>query len=209
MCVCWFVCICCCLNAYLCVSLLSHNVGYWTTELSPATKRGKFVEFVKLTRPQSSFIWILLSIKHCLADLWPLVSIIGPPAAMSTGHSLSVSSSTTHTYTKTSTCVCDSVMNPWRISAYVLFFIVLHGRSELLLQSLPQNILKKNHHNLTFLLVFQMQKDCFSLPAFKATMTIFLYSNGAKKYVYISLYIIISMQVWLGCSNSPCCCNVE
>ena len=49
-----------------------------------------------------------------------------------------------------------------------------------------KKILRKNHHNLTFLLVFQMQKECFSLPAIKATMTLFLYTNGAKKkYIYI------------------------
>ena len=53
-------------------------------------------------------------------------------------------------------------------------------------KSLPEKILRKNHHNLTFLLVFQMQKECFSLPAIKATMTLFLYTNGAKKkYIYI------------------------
>lgn len=50
-----------------------------------------------------------------------------------------------------------------------------------------------------------MQKECFSLPAIKATMTLFLYSKWGKKYIYISLYINIYTQMWLGCSNSPCC----
>lgn len=32
-------------------------------------------------------------------------------------------------------------------------------------------------------LVFQMQKECFSLPANKATITLFLYTNGKKVYL--------------------------
>lgn len=48
---------------------------------------------------------------------------------------------------------------------------------------------------LSFFLFFQMQKECFSLPAIKATITLFLYTNGAKKYIYMNLYIHIFMQM--------------
>lgn len=42
---------------------------------------------------------------------------------------------------------------------------------------------------ISFFVVFQMQKECFSLPAIKATITLFLYTNGAKKiYLYESIY---------------------
>lgn len=33
----------------------------------------------------------------------------------------------------------------------------------------------------------------------------FCIQKWGKKYIYISLYINIYMQIWLGCSNSPCC----
>lgn len=41
-----------------------------------------------------------------------------------------------------------------------------------------------------------MQKECFSLPAIKATITLFLYTNGAKKiYLYESIYKYIHANV--------------
>lgn len=44
-----------------------------------------------------------------------------------------------------------------------------------------------------------MQKECFSLPANKATITLFLYTNGKKKkYIYKNLYINVVMQILVG-----------
>lgn len=50
-----------------------------------------------------------------------------------------------------------------------------------------------NHHNLYFL-VFQMQKECLSLPAVKATKHYFFNRNGAKTYTYMNQCINIFMQ---------------
>lgn len=59
------------------------------------------------------------------------------------------------------------------------------------------------HHNpFPLSLVFQMQKECFSLPAIKATITLFLYTNGKKKYMYMNLYTNIFMQMWSGWINT-------
>lgn len=119
-----------------------------------------------------------------------------------TAHSPSVSPSDTHTETHTHTtntpsylCVCGSMIDLLRIFwdfffVFFFFFFALLCTAwtirVIVTKSLPEKILRKNHHNLTFLLVFQMQKECFSLPAIKATMTLFLYTNGAKKkYIYI------------------------
>lgn len=60
-------------------------------------------------------------------------------------------------------------------------------------QSLPGNISKGNHHNLYFL-VFQMQKECLSLPAVKATKHYFFNRNGATTYIYMNRCINIFMQ---------------
>lgn len=54
------------------------------------------------------------------------------------------------------------------------------------------------HHYPALSLVFQMQKECFSLPANKATITLFFYTNGKKKYIYKNLYINVVMQILVG-----------
>lgn len=56
--------------------------------------------------------------------------------------------------------------------------------------------LKKNGHFLIFFPVFQMQKECFSLPVIKATIRLFLYFTGAKNiYLYMPLYQYIHANV--------------
>lgn len=121
---------------------------------------------------------------------------------MWTAHSPFLPQTHTHTHTNifcVCVCVCDSVIDIWRIfwtfffSPFLLFF-VLHGWSKLLyrlcIYSLPEKDFKEiTIILLSFFLVFQMQKECFSLPAIKATITLFLYTNGAKKKnLYESIY---------------------
>lgn len=111
--------------------------------------------------------------------------------------SITISPSSTHTNTS-STCVCvgfcyRSLKDFWP------FFICLFFSfcSSLYCMDEPSYCDKSSGKDfkeiiriiISFFVVFQMQKECFSLPAIKATITLFLYSNGAKKiYLYESIY---------------------
>lgn len=90
-------------------------------------------------------------------------------------------------------CVCDQSLRDF-FFCFSLFF-VLHGQD-----IVSKSSRKDFEEKITLIFLYfsssKMQKECSSLPAIKATMTLFLYSNGAKKiYLYISLYEYIHAKV--------------
>lgn len=109
-------------------------------------------------------------------------------------------------------CVCvwgcgrDSVKNSWRIFVFISIFLALLCTAWTIWVIVTKSS-RKDFMELTIILlsrslVFQMQKECFSLPAIKATITLFLYTNGKKKYMYMNLYTNIFMQMWSGWINT-------
>lgn len=111
--------------------------------------------------------------------------------------SITISPSSAHTNTSP-TCVWDSAIDPWRIldPFFRLFFLsallCTAWTIQVVVTSLPEKDFKEIIRILIpFLVVFQMQKECFSLPAIKATITLFLYTKGAKNisiWIYIKIY---------------------
>lgn len=140
------------IRAYI---LLSHNVGHWTTELS--------LQREESCAHQCGFSNLLLLISHnppaltcqsktdgLTSDIWSLNRIlIGSLAARGLLiHCLSLKHTQTHLLP---VCVwfCDRSLEGffWLfIFVFLIFllFFVLHGRSELLWQSLPEKILRKS-----------------------------------------------------------------
>lgn len=150
MCVCWFD-VFILLLKYISVSvLLSHHVENWTIQLNLPWEEKQARHDCGVSNlflpnpPQSSSTH--LSIEDQLIDLWPLISsreFNWLTSSTWTAYSVSLSLQT-HTQT-TSICVCDSVIDPWKIfSPFFLLLFVLHGWSKLLWQSLPEKILRKS-----------------------------------------------------------------
>lgn len=143
-----------------------------------------------------------LSINDWLTDQHrPLISkwdFDSAPGSIWTAHAQSLLKQYAHTYTL-STCVWERFCGSWKFFFclfWVFFLIIIIVISFVLallctawtIRVIVTKSSRKDFMELTIIplsLVFQMQKECFSLPANKATITLFLYTNGKKKKVYL------------------------
>lgn len=182
------------IRAYI---LLSHNVGHWITELS--------LQREESCAHQCGFSNLPLLISHnppaltcqsktdgLTSDIWSLNGIlIGSLAARGLLiHCLSLNTHKHIFYL----CVCVilwSILGGFFDFFFVVFFALLCTAwtiRVIVTKSSRKDFKEITIILLSFFLVFQMQKECFSLPAIKATITLFLYTNGAKN---ISIWIYI------------------
>lgn len=199
MCVCWFdVFILLFEYTYLLSYRITWAIEQWSSVYEKKKRKVHQDCGVLLLQipPQSSSTH--LSIKDRLTDLWPLISLRDfnwLTGSMWTAHSPSVSH-LKHTRANTSStcvwcvCVCDSVIDPWRIFWLFFFFFALLCTAWTI-QVIVMKSSRKDFTKITIILLSFLSskcKECFSLPAIKATMTLFLYTNGAKN---ISIYLYI------------------